>query len=180
MMKQSSSKQGHKRLPVKLTILAALLAIGGCTQFKDVPPGTPFSELESTFGKPTVLCDLEDGSKRAVWSQQPSGQTAWAVDISKTGETGQLEQVLTNDSFERLRRGIWTAEDLRCTFGPPAEDTMVGPSGSRKVVWSYRYLQSDVWHSLMSIYLGPEGKQVTNFHPGPDPWFSEDADFSKL
>lgn len=161
----------------KLTLLAAFLALAGCAQFKNVSPGTPLAEIEKQFGVPTLSCDLPNGGTRSVWSQQPYGDTAWAVDVSPEGQTGKLTQVLTDASFARLDKGIWKPEDVRCAFGPPVDVEKVGPPAAKKVVWSYRYLQSGVWHSMMYVYFGSDGEQVTNYHAGPDPMFMYDWGF---
>jgi hypothetical protein len=40
-----------------------------------------------------------------------------------------------------------------------------------QAVWSYRYYQNSVWHSLMYVFFETDGKQVTKFFAGPDPMF---------
>lgn len=180
-MKTTPKMPKQKRQLARAALLGgAALLLAGCTQFGDTPAGTPYTQLIDDFGEPTISCDMENGSKRAVWSQQPYGETAWAVDISPDGQTGQMTQVLNDAAFDVLHRGIWTPDDVRCHFGPPANEDKVGPPGSRKVVWSYRYMQNGVWHSLMYVYFGSDGKQVTSYNAGPDPMFMYDLGLVNL
>ena len=99
------------------------------------------------------------------------GQYAWGTNVDSSGKTDQVVPVLTDEHFQVLKNGTWTPDQVLCEFGPPAETSAVGLPSSRQVVWSYRYKQNGVWNSLMHVYMGRDGTQVTHFHPGPDPMF---------
>lgn len=158
----------------KLISLPICLLGLGCAQITNVPPGTPFAAVEEEFGTPSTLCQTNSESNRAIWSQQPMGQFAWATTIDSQGRVGEFEQVLTDQSFERLGEGVWTPERVQCAFGPPENITKVGLPSDLKIVWSYRYRQYGVWYSLMYVFFGTDGKQVTQFYAGPDPMFDRD------
>ena len=147
----------------------ALLAVAGCAQVQSTPAGTPFADVVAKFGQPTESCKNADGSTAVLWTQQPFGETAFGTTVGTNGTIGNFEQRLTDSSFERLRLGTWTPEQVLCTFGPPIKIERAGIAEKNEVVWSYRYMQASTWFSLMYVYLGPEGKQVTHFNPGPDP-----------
>lgn len=159
-----------------ITLPAMLLSVG-CAQITNVPPGTPLITVEKEFGAPTTLCQTDAQTSRAVWSQQPMGEFAWATTIDKEGRIGEFEQVLTDRSFQRLGEGVWTPERVRCEFGPPESITKVGLPSNLKTVWSYRYRQYGVWYSLMFVFFGTDGKQVTQFFAGPDPLFDRGSRF---
>ncbi len=152
-----------------LSVAAAAFALAGCAQLQSVPPGTSVAEVEQKFGKPTITCPNADGTQRMIWSQQPMGQYAFGSFISKDGTIVAMKQLLTDAHFDMLAQGKWTDEQVLCEFGPPAEKVGVGKD--KEIVWSYRYKQSGTWNSLMYVFLGADGKQVTHFHPGPDPWY---------
>lgn len=158
---------------VRRTLLTAavLVSLGGCAIHTDIPPGTPVSTVLQTNGKPTLECALPDGGKRLIWTQQPMAETAWGVNVNAQGQTGQFEQLLTDQNFQKLSQGQWTADMVRCQFGPPADIDQVGLPSVRQYVWSYRYIQGGAWHSLMYVYMGRDGQMVTHFNPGPDPLF---------
>lgn len=161
--------------PARLVALACLAsALAACTTMNEVPPGASYASVISQFGRPNFVCQLPDGRERVVWTQQPMGQFAWGSNLSADGGTVErVEPILTDAYFKRLGEGVWTAERVRCEFGPPAEITEVGLPSVRQVVWAYRYKESGVWNSLMYVYMGREGDRVTRFHPGPDPMYEE-------
>lgn len=163
----------RNRHPLKALACAgaalATLALAGCAQVQSTPPGTPLADVVAKFGPPTVSCKNANGTTNALWSQQPFGETAYGTTVSPSGTIGPFEQRLTDASFERLRQGTWTPEQLQCEFGPPILIERAGMGEKNEVVWSYRYMQASTWFSLMYVYLGPDGKQVTHFNPGPDP-----------
>jgi len=164
------------RLPARLAALSIGLAgLGACTTMvQNLPPGTPLATAESQYGQPNFTCTRPDGTQRAIWSQQPMGQYAWGTDITPDGRIAQMEALLTDAHFKRLGDGEWSADRVRCEFGPPARIDQVGIPSVRQVVWAYRYRQEGVWNSLMYVYLGRNGERVTRFHPGPDPMYDED------
>jgi len=155
--------------------LLAAAGLAGCTTMADLPPGSPFEQVQGRYGAPTVTCPLPDGSRRVVWSQQPFGQYAWGGMVDPAGRMGRIDPVLTDEHFRVLDQGTWTPEQVTCEFGPPAEVSQAGLPSVRQVIWAYRYKQDGVWNSLMYVYLGRNGDRVTRFHPGPDPMY-EDRD----
>ena len=158
------------------TLIAAALAMGavGCTTLNDIKPGTPLAIVEQDFGRPNTVCDLPNNERRMVWSQQPMGHYAWATVVGADSQVGPMTQILTDNAFAKLGEGTWTPEQVTCEFGPPMEIDKVGLPGDLQVVWSYRYRQYGVWYSLMYVFFGTDGKQVTKFFAGPDPMFMYD------
>jgi len=155
--------------------LSAILATTvGCAQITSVKPGTALTTVEKQFGAPTTLCAAANGTKQAVWSQQPFGESAYATTIDADSRVGKFEQVLTDRSFERLSQGVWTPEQVQCAFGPPENIGKVGLPSDLKIVWSYRYRQNGVWYSLMYVFFGSDGKEVTQYFAGPDPMYEFD------
>ena len=151
-----------------LTVVAAALTLTACAQLQSVPAGTPVSQVEKEFGKPTTVCTNNDGTQRMIWTLQPMGQYAYGSFISKDGNVVAMKQLLTDAHFAMLAQGKWTAQQVTCEFGPPANTD--GVAKGNEIVWAYRYKQSDTWPSMMYVYMGADGKEVTHFHPGPDPW----------
>ncbi|WP_459617448.1 hypothetical protein [Bordetella sp. 2513F-2] len=153
----------------------ALIALAsGCTTMVQTPPGTPWTEVQAHWGAPNFTCQRPDGTRRLVWTQQPMGQYAWGTDVAPDGRIVRMEALLTDEHFRRLGAGTWTADQVRCEFGPPARIDEVGMPSVREVVWAYRYREAGAWNSLMYVYMGRDGRQVTRFHPGPDPMFDDD------
>ncbi|MGB5807014.1 hypothetical protein, partial [Castellaniella sp.] len=124
-------------------------------------------------------CVDRQGHDRAVWSRQPLGQYAWGATVDAQGRVQKVEPILTDEHFQILKQGTWTANQVRCEFGPPAIIDTAGLPNVRQIVWSYRYKQDHVWNSLMYVFMGPAGDQVTKFHPGPDPMYIYDDSFPR-
>jgi hypothetical protein len=148
--------------------------LGGCANMADIPPGLPIASIEAQFGAPTSVCELPDGSYRAIWSQQPFGQYAWATAVSPDGVAGDVQQILNDRTFEVLGQGQWDTDTVWCMFGPPANIHMVGRPGYEKRVWAYRYRQYEVWYSMMYVFFDPDTNIVIEHYPGPDPMFLYD------
>ena len=148
--------------------LAALMLVG-CANVSSVQPGTPIAQVIKQYGSPDINCPSRDGGKRMVWSQQPEGETAYALHVSQQGVVGAPQQVLTAKNFSILGNGeVWTRERVHCEFGPPANITRDNWGDDHQWVWAYRYLlnQGDV--EFMYVYLGNDGAQVTKYRSLPD------------
>ncbi|MGB3276793.1 MAG: hypothetical protein WBA82_11445 [Castellaniella sp.] len=155
------------------------LWLAGCASITATPPGTPLAQVTAQFGAPTLQCVDRQGHDRAVWSRQPLGQYAWGATVDAQGRVQKVEPILTDEHFQILKQGTWTANQVRCEFGPPAIIDTAGLPNVRQIVWSYRYKQDHVWNSLMYVFMGPAGDQVTKFHPGPDPMYIYDDSFPR-
>ncbi|MER1966117.1 hypothetical protein [Castellaniella sp. GW247-6E4] len=160
---------------IRLALIAGSgMALGACANIAATPPGTPIDQVQAQFGAPTLTCTSRAGKPRAIWSQQPYGQFAWGSDLTSDGRVERIEPVLTDAHFKVLAEGTWTPEQVRCEFGPPAQIDTAGLPSVRQIVWNYRYRQDGVWNSLMFVFFGRDGAQVTKFHPGPDPMYLQD------
>lgn len=150
------------------------LTVSGCANMTSVAPGTPYGLVQQEFGEPTTICPLPDNGFRAVWSQQPFGQYAWATDVNALGEVGPVIQVLDDKVFNGLLdEGIWTGDMVECAFGPPANIQDIGLPSVRQTMWSYRYRQYGVWNMLMNVFFDPETGVVRSHSPSPDPMYDD-------
>jgi hypothetical protein len=154
--------------------LSALI-LSGCAQVSSVQPGTPVAQVLKQYGNPDVICPSRDGGKRMVWTQQPQGETAYALHVSKQGVVGAPQQILTEQSFSILGNGeVWTRERVHCEFGPPANITRDDWGDDRQWIWSYRYLRGSSDAEIMYVYLGNDGARVTKYRSLPDDERNED------
>ena len=153
-----------------LAVLAGLIAsLSGCAQVSSAKAGTPIAEVLKQYGKPAVTCPTKEGGRRMVWTQQPEGESAYAVQVPQSGLIQAPQQVLSMDSFSVMSNGeVWTREMLHCQFGPPATISRDG-LGSDEWVWGYRYLRAGDDAQMMYVYLGSNGASVTRYESLPDP-----------
>lgn len=170
-------KQTHvKRLLAGSLTGLSVLFIAGCAQVSSVKPGTPIAEVIKQYGRPATSCPERDGGKRMIWTQQPQGETAYALNVNSQGIVGAPQQVLTDESFRVLGNGeVWTRERVHCQFGPPANITRDSWGEDHQWVWGYRYFRSADDARMMYVYLGNDGAQVTKYTSAPDPEENEEV-----
>ncbi|MFO7747292.1 MAG: hypothetical protein R6V42_05735 [Orrella sp.] len=154
---------------VRPLALAGLLTLVGCASFSDVKPGTPLSSVVSQHGEPAVTCAGADGTKRVVWTEEPSGEQAWAATVDANGQVTGFAQVLTEDNFKVLNQGSWDTTKLRCQFGPPANVRQFSDHPDHEV-WEYHYLgQADGSFMMLSVTVQKGSDKVLGYSTGPDP-----------
>ena len=175
--RQFDSRKPFGEMTIKLSLLVCAALVSGCNTIGSVAPGTPVADVIKVHGKPDSTCKNTDGTERLVWTGQPYGQFAWGTNTTKDGKIIKIEQILTDPQFEILTIG-WTAKQVECQFGPPAN--MYGIAKGNEIVWAYRYKQYDVWPAMMYVYMGPKGDRVTRFHPAPDPASLGDNPFGAI
>jgi hypothetical protein len=153
-----------------LAVLVGLIAsLSGCAQVSSAKAGTPIAEVLKQYGKPAVTCPTKDGGRRMVWTQQPEGESAYAVQVPQSVLIQAPQQVLSMDSFSVMSNGeVWTREMVHCQFGPPANISRDG-IGSEEWVWGYRYMRVGDDAEMMYVYLGSNGASVTRYESLPDP-----------
>lgn len=159
-----------KKPVFSLALLVVFVAsVTGCAQVSSAKPGTPIAQVLKQYGKPAVTCPTKDGGQRMVWTQQPEGETAYAVQVPKSGLIEAPQQVLSTESFNVMSNGeVWTREMVHCQFGPPANITRDG-FGDEEWIWGYRYMAPGDDAQMMYIYLGSTGASVTRYVSQPDP-----------
>lgn len=158
-----------------VTLGLSALILSGCAQISSVQPGTPVSQVIKQYGIPDIICPSRDGGKRMVWTQQPQGETAYALHVSKQGTVGAPQQILTDQSFSILGNGeVWTRERVHCEFGSPANITRDDWGDDRQWIWSYRYMRGQGDAMIMYVYLGNDGARVTKYRSLPDEARNED------
>jgi len=159
-----------KRAIAGLAVSVGLLALAGCAQVSSVQSGTSIEEVVSKYGQPDVTCSQADGSSRMIWTSQPQGETAFVLVVGADKRVSSSEQLLDDKHFAILNNGeVWTAEKIRCQFGPPARITTIDSGKSKQYVWYYRYMQVASYAALMTIYMGEDGKAMTTNYSVPDP-----------
>jgi len=123
------------------------------------------------LGEPREIYVLPDGGKRLMWPAQPFGEKTIAIDIEADGKISRVRQVLAEKEFEQAQIGLWTQHDVLIHFGKPVEISKF-PRMQREV-WSYRYMDNDVWYVLYHFYFDPNGVLRTT-QQTPDPLHDPD------
>ena len=152
----------------RLTALAGTFALVGCASVADVKPGTSYDDVVKQFGEPSVVCAQPDGSARAVWTQEPSGEYAWAMVVGKDKQVSSPIQVLTVDNFNALNQGEWNNHTVKCQFGLPAK-VQVFADHPGEAVWVYRFLGPAMDYDMAYVRFDRVSNKVVGSTIGPDP-----------
>ncbi len=154
-----------------LPIVAAALAFTGCASVADLKPGTPYSEALKQYGKPSVTCSEPDGTHRVVWTQEPSGEFAWAVTFDKNENAVSVDQVMNRASFDVLNQGQWNTQSVRCQFGQPAMVRTFADSPNN-MVWEYRFYGAGDEYDMLFVTFDRATNQMVEYTTGPDPQYN--------
>ena len=162
---KSAQQRGHLRRTA-LACFGALLFAGCAAPWQQVQPGEDQSAIVARLGAPREVYDLPNGGKRLMWPTQPMGETTTAADIDGAGKIINVRQVLQPNEFYRAEIGKWTRSDVLVNFGRPVE-TSYFPLMKREV-WTYRYLEDNVWYMMYSFYFDDQGVlRITQKTPDP-------------
>ena len=149
-----------------ITIALALL-LAACATPMSLKPGTSIEEARSTLGRPTAEVRLPDGGTRLQFSGQPNNQSVVNADFDAQGRLRVVEEMMTDESFARVRAGKDTQADVLRDFGPPAETFHYRLSNES--AFMYRYYTHGGFKAAMFIYFDPAGV-VKRTETGMDPW----------
>jgi hypothetical protein len=154
------------------TILATAvvaLALGGCASiFREFPvPGDSQAQVTAKFGQPTSVYP-EGAGQELEYATGPMGQFTYMAHMGPDGRLVSFEQVLTGEKFALLKIDHATKADVLRVVGRPAERSTLPLRDFE--VWSYRYKESGVWNSLMSLMFDRNGV-LRMMQNGPDPMY---------
>jgi hypothetical protein len=142
-------------------LLAACAGLGGPA----LAPGAPEAEVVARLGQPTHV--YQEGDARLLeYMHGPMGQTTDMARIGPDGRLQSLTQVLNMESFARIVPGATRQEQVLRIVGAPSEVRFYRHLGMRG--WNYPYKESNVWDSMMTIYIDDAGL-VRRMENGPDP-----------
>ncbi|VXC76977.1 hypothetical protein [Massilia sp. 9I] len=154
---------------IKITTLAAALALGGCAGLIRQAPslGDPVAVVQQKMGMPTSIYRIAD-EQLFEYATGPMGQQTYMARIGADGRLVSYEQVLTGEKFATIKVDSANKEDVLRIVGKPAEKSFVAMRDWE--VWSYRYKEAGVWNSLMHVHFDRQGvvRQMLN---GPDPMY---------
>ena len=150
-----------------LPAIALALFLAACATPLSLKPGTSIEEARSKLGRPTAELKLPDGGTRLQFSGQPNNQSVVNADFDAQGRLRVVEEMMTDESFARVRSGKDTQADVLRDFGPPAETFHYRLSNES--AFMYRYYTQGGFKAAMFIYFDPAGV-VKRTETGMDPW----------
>lgn len=118
--------------------------------------GQPQSAVAATFGQPTDVYRLDDGTTRWFYSKQPLGEYSYAADFDRDGKLTNFRQMLTTAELYKAQINVWTKKDVLEHFGAPREPIEYY-SRLKREAWSYRFLHEDQWYSMFNFMFDDAG-----------------------
>jgi hypothetical protein len=152
-----------KQIRIYALALAAVAALSGCAA-TSLQNGMTRDQVLAKWGKPTRQVPIEVG-ERLQYTQQPSGQEAFNVDLDKTGHVVSVDQVLFRGNFARISTaGDWTRADVEREFGPSGKIEHVSRWDGPILAYRFREGMTDL---MFWVYLDNAGI-VRRAHEGID------------
>lgn len=145
----------------------ALSFLAGCSSYSPsgLQPGASMAEVERNMGVRTAAYALPHVGQRLEFTRSPAGRDTYMLDFDAQGRLLRWEQVLTEQNFAAIRKGL-TAAEVLLRIGRPADVMKVGHSGHWQTVWSYRYTHTECLWFQVSF---DAHDQVTESGYGIDP-----------
>ena len=111
-----------KRLLSMLCALLAAIGLPACdhVNVRELQPGVSTSmEVRDRFGPPQHEWPNDDGSVTWEYSRQPEGAECYMITIGTDNILRTLDQVINEQSFARVERGM-TGKEVSRLLGKPA------------------------------------------------------------
>jgi len=122
----------------RVTFLALVLLAAGCAGYDGrtlVPGQSTAEEVEKLMGPSADQRRGPNGETVLWYPRLPAGRVSYAARIGTDNRLIAIEQRLTPENFDRLKRGASTQNDVRDLLGPPGR---VDQNARReREVWSY-------------------------------------------
>jgi hypothetical protein len=133
-----------KRIRAALAV-GMLLATAGCDGFRGLRVGeTRLADVERIAGQAAMRWDDADGSVRLAYPAGPMGYQTRMLDFDAGGVLRQVEMVLDENHFARVRPGMSGDQVLR-ELGPSNPAGTVYFKARDERVWEWRYC--DAWNA---------------------------------
>jgi len=132
--------------------LALLLAgcAGGVVDRRSLVPGHASSEdVEKVMGPAAYKRSAANG-ETVLWFPRVNERANYAARIGRDGKLIALEQRLTRENFEEIKRGASRESDVRDLLGPPKQ---VDPAPrQQRSVWTYAAQGSEPQVIVVQFY----------------------------
>ena len=127
-------------------IIPSVLLLGACASYSgsELKPGEDrLEDVLHVMGQPAMRWQNADGSVQLAYPRGPMGFKAYMVHIGSDGKLRQIENVMDQKSFARIRPGM-TKEDVLYLLGPSFPGWTAYFKARDELVWEWRYC--DIWN----------------------------------
>src|SRR5450830_2165842 len=95
------------------------------------------ADVRGVMGQPDSVREESDGGRTLEYPKGPQGIRTWMFRITADGKLTDYQQVLTDENFEKVQKGM-TREEVRNMLGRPR--TVVPFQRKKEEVWDWKYL----------------------------------------
>ena len=149
--------------------LGAALALAGCDKvaMDSLKPGVSSEgDVIAALGQPERIWQEGDGGRTLEYNRQPFGIVNYMIRIAPSGTMTAMNQVLTQEYFDRIKPGM-SQEEVRYILGKPAQKTPYRLSRTEAWVWRFQHFPSQ--NKGFYVTFDQNGRvQSTSIGPEPD------------
>jgi len=141
---------------MRIHVAAALILLAGCAGYDGrtlLPHRSSADDVERVMGEPAEKRAGPNGETVFWYPRLPAGRVSYAARIGADGKLIAIEQRLTHENFERLKRGESRADDVRDLLGPPSRIDQY-PRREREA-WTYH--AQGITPQLIVAYFSRDG-----------------------
>lgn len=125
-----------KTLRTPALVLALLLLACDADRMRALEPRvTTAEQVIAILGKPSLEWREDDGTRVWEYPRTPEGVVNYLVTIAPDSRFVAIEQVLTEENFNRIKAGM-SQDQVRRMLGRPAHERHF--SASRETVWDWK------------------------------------------
>jgi len=118
-----------------MALVLVLLTAGCASEFRSLVPGQATGEdVERVMGPAAEKRTAANG-ETVLWFPRPGARANYAARIGKDGKLIAVEQRLTRENLDEIKRGVSREDDVRDLLGPPKQ--IDAAPRQQRSVWTY-------------------------------------------
>lgn len=133
--------------------MLAFLLLGGCAAYSGHELKRGEDRLENVLhvmGQPAMRWQNADGSVQLAYPRGPMGTHTYMAHIGPDGKLRQIENVMDQKDFARIRSGM-TTEEVLYILGPSYPGWTSYFKARDELVWEWRYCNT--WGQLARFHV---------------------------
>jgi len=138
------------------------LGLVGCDaiSLKELKPGVSNGyEVRERMGQPTMEWKNVDGTLTWEFPRGPEGIVTYMIVIGPDNILREIRQVLTDENFARIEKGL-TKEQVRRLVGKPARMTTFALKNEEVWDWKYQGEGRPNTMEFFHVHFDPDGKVI--------------------
>jgi hypothetical protein len=124
-----------------ISALIATMLLAACASYSGTglkPGEANLEQVQALMGQPAMRWQDADGSIQLAYPRGPFGFHTYMVKLGSDGRLQNIENVLDEKSFGRVRAGLSKDEVLRL-IGPPDANRTVYYKARDELAWDWRF-----------------------------------------